>query len=354
MTTETQRWHADPALLARYLAGALDAVTGASVEQHVSRCESCRRSMGPLLEPGLVDGTWAGIRDAVERPPLPHSLRLARRCGLSEPTAVLLAGAASLRSAWLVGAFLSLSFATLAAYVSGGTALAPFLLIAPLAPVLGVAAAYGPRQDPLEALVATAPYGRTRLILLRTLAVLVSVLPVTALLGLAVPGPPSGSPPRGSGRPSRWCRCCWRWPASSAPGSRQRSCCSDGPPSWSPPRAAAWTRHGRSKPVSRASTSHSPWPPARSSRSGSASTRSGGWRCECHPGHGRALRRGQAVRPQARARRRRPHLRPRRDGAARSQRRRQDHAAAHRRHLDRRRRRRSGCSGATRTVPTRT
>ena len=189
MTTETQCWHADPELLARYLAGALDAVTGASVEQHVSRCESCRRSVGPLLDPRLVDRTWAGIRDAVERPPLPHSLRLARRCGLSEPTAVLLAGAASLRSAWLVGAFLSLSFATLAAYVSGGTALAPFLLVAPLAPVLGVAAAYGPRQDPLEALVATAPYGRTRLILLRTLAVLVSVLPVTALLGLAVPGP---------------------------------------------------------------------------------------------------------------------------------------------------------------------
>ena len=81
-------------------------------------------------------------------------------------------------------------FATLAAYASGGTALAPFLLAAPLAPVLGVAAAYGPRQDPLEALIATAPYGRTRLILLRTIGVLVSVLPVTVLLGLAVPGPP--------------------------------------------------------------------------------------------------------------------------------------------------------------------
>ena len=120
----------------------------------------------------------------------PTPMRLARRLGLPEPTAVLLASAASLRGAWLVGAFLSLSFATLAAYASDGTALAPFLLAAPLAPVLGVAAAYGPRQDPLEALVATAPYGRTRLILLRTIGVLVSVLPVTVLLGLAVPGPP--------------------------------------------------------------------------------------------------------------------------------------------------------------------
>ncbi len=190
MTTGTQGWHAGPALLSSYLAGDVDAVTGASVEQHVSRCETCRATVGLLLEPLLLEQTWTGIRDAVEGPALPFAVRLARRCGLSEPTAVLLASAASLRGAWLVGAFLSLSFATLAAYASGGTTLAPFLLAAPLAPVLGVAAAYGPRQDPLEALIATAPYGRTRLILLRTFGVLVSVLPVTVLLGLAVPGPP--------------------------------------------------------------------------------------------------------------------------------------------------------------------
>jgi hypothetical protein len=202
MTTGTQGWHADPALLSSYLAGDLDAITGASVEQHVNRCETCRTAVGQLLEPQLLDQTWAGIRDAVERPPLPYPLRLARWCGLREPTAVLLASAASLRGAWLVGAFLSLSFATLAAYASGGTALAPFLLAAPLTPVLGVAAAYGSRQDPLEALIATAPYGRTRLILVRTIAVLVSVLPVTVLLGLAVPGPP-------------WLAAAWLGPALS-------------------------------------------------------------------------------------------------------------------------------------------
>jgi hypothetical protein len=189
MTTRSEEWHADPALLSRYLAGALDAVFGASVEQHVSRCETCRATVRRLLEPQLLERTWAGIREGVERPNLPYPMRVARRLGLPEPTAVLLASAASLRGAWLVGAFLSLSFATLAASASGGRALAPFLLVAPLAPVLGVAAAYGPRRDPLESLVATAPYGRTRLILLRTIGVLVSVLPVTVLLGLAVPGP---------------------------------------------------------------------------------------------------------------------------------------------------------------------
>ncbi len=190
MITGTHGWHADPALLRSYLGGDVDAITGASLEQHVSRCETCRTAVGNLIEPQLLERTWAGIRDAVERPRQPYPLRVARRCGLPERTVVLLASAASLRGSWLLGAFLSLSFAALAAYASGGTALAPFLLVAPLAPVLGVAAAYGPRQDPLEVLIATAPYGRTRLILVRTIAVLVSVLPVTVLLGLAVPGPP--------------------------------------------------------------------------------------------------------------------------------------------------------------------
>lgn len=189
MTTGTNSWHADRGLLTAYVDGALDAVTAASVEQHVDRCPTCRTAVRPLLDPHLMERSWAGIRDVVQRPTMPLPLRFAQRLGLSEPTAVLLSAAASLRGAWLVGAFLSLSFATLAAYLSDGSLLAPFLLVAPLVPVLGVAVAYGPRQDPLEALVATAPYGRTRLILLRTVAVLLSVLPVTALLGLAVPGP---------------------------------------------------------------------------------------------------------------------------------------------------------------------
>ena len=131
MTTGNPGLARRPALLSSYLAGDLDAVTGASVEQHVSRCETCRAAVGPLLEPQVLERTWAGIRDAVERPALPFPCGSPGGCGLSEPTAVLLASAASLRGAWLVGAFLSLSFATLAAYASGGTALAPFLLAAP-------------------------------------------------------------------------------------------------------------------------------------------------------------------------------------------------------------------------------
>ena len=143
----------------------------------------------------------------------------------------------------------------------------------------GVAAAYGPRQDPLEALIATAPYGRTRLILLRTVGVLVSVLPVTVLLGLALPGPP-------------WLAAAWLGPALALVPVLLALAGFVGP------RAAATVvslvlgrrrarldacasrRPGRSRPHSRASTSGWPWPPVPSSRSGPAPTGSRGWRCE--------------------------------------------------------------------------
>jgi hypothetical protein len=185
----TQTWHADRQLLEAYVAGGLDAVNGASVEQHLTRCAGCRTAIRPLVDQYALDRAWVGIRDVVERPPLPLSVRLARRCGVSEPTAVLLAATASLRTAWVVSSLIALAFATLAVGMAGEDALAPFLLVAPMVPIVGVAAAYGPQHDPLETLVVTAPYGRTRLIMLRTLAVLVSVLPAAVVLGLFLPGP---------------------------------------------------------------------------------------------------------------------------------------------------------------------
>lgn len=185
----TTTWHVHDDLLAAYVAGQLDAVVGASVEQHLTRCADCRASTTPLVDPQLLARGWDAIRDTVQSPVLPLPVRLARRCGLPEPTAVLLAAATSLRTAWVVGSFVALGFATLAVMLAGGQLLAPFLLVAPLVPVIGVAAAYGPQQDPLETLVVTAPYGRTRLILVRTLAVLATVLPFTVLLGFFLPGP---------------------------------------------------------------------------------------------------------------------------------------------------------------------
>jgi hypothetical protein len=64
------------------------------------------------------------------------------------------------------------------------------LLVAPLIPMLGVAISYGDSESPFEALAVTSPYGRTKLIVVRTLAVIVTSVPAACLLGLALPGPP--------------------------------------------------------------------------------------------------------------------------------------------------------------------
>ena len=189
MPMTSQTWHADAELLSAYVGGELDAIHGASVEQHLTRCSECRTSIRPLVDQSALDRAWSGIRETVEATPLPLPIRIARRLGLPGPTAVLLAATASLRTAWLVSSVVALAFAAAAVVATGGEALAPFLLVAPMVPVVGVAAAYGPSQDPLETLVVTAPYGRTRLVLLRTVAVLVSVLPVAVAMGTLLPGP---------------------------------------------------------------------------------------------------------------------------------------------------------------------
>jgi hypothetical protein len=187
MTEHT--WHADERLLSAYVEGRLDTVLGASLERHVDRCSRCRTAIRPLSDLPALDRAWDGVRAAVESPRQPWLIRQARRLGLPEPTAVLLAATASLRVAWLSSAFVALGFSVVAAMLGGGSMLWPFLLVAPLMPVLGVAAAYGPSDDPFEALAVTAPYGRTRLLLIRALAVLVTSVPGACLLGLALPGP---------------------------------------------------------------------------------------------------------------------------------------------------------------------
>jgi len=185
----TQSWHASTELLDAYVAGALAAWEAASVEQHLNVCAGCRQAIGTQVPRADLDRAWDGVRSTVERPAPPLVIRWAQRLGLPEPTAVLLAAAAALRTAWLSSSVVALGFAAIAAQASGGTTLWPFLLVAPLVPVIGVAVSYGPATDSLESLIVTSPYGRTRLILVRTLAVLTTSLPVAVLIGLMMPGP---------------------------------------------------------------------------------------------------------------------------------------------------------------------
>lgn len=182
-------WHTDEHLLTAYVGGGLDALEGASVEQHLLACAECRSRVANVVDAADLARGWDRVQTALERPAQPATIRVARRLGLSEASSVLLAASASLRTAWLSSSVVALGFAFLATKFSDVETLWPFLLVAPLIPVLGVAASYGPSTDPLEGLIVTSPYGRGRLILLRTLGVLVTSLPVAFGLGLFLPGP---------------------------------------------------------------------------------------------------------------------------------------------------------------------
>jgi len=109
------------------------------------------------------------------------------RLGVSEPDALLVAVAPSLRASWLYGLAVTLGFVALSAAYGGSRGLALFLLVAPLVPVAGVAFAYGPDVDPSYEVGVAVPYSAARLLLLRTAAVLATCLPLVLLAALLVP-----------------------------------------------------------------------------------------------------------------------------------------------------------------------
>jgi hypothetical protein len=183
-------WHADPALLSAYLAGDVDYPVGASVEQHLLRCAECRGRLAerpPVVPLSLV---WDGIRETVEDPRPTAVERIACGLGLPDWEARLLAAAPSLTAAWIGSLAVSLAFAVLAAYYGDPQwAVVLFLLVAPLAPVAGVAVAYGPEGDPSHEAVAATPYPALRLVLLRSAAVLTTSVPLAVVGALLLPVP---------------------------------------------------------------------------------------------------------------------------------------------------------------------
>jgi len=185
----TRTWHLEPTVLEEYVDGRLDALAGASVEQHLLACADCRTAVAPLVRAPELDLVWDHVENAVLRPAQPLPIRAARALGLSEPASVLLTASASLRTAWVSSSVVALGFAVMASVVTSGGVLWPFLVVAPLIPAIGVAVSYDHSAESLEMLIATSPYGRHRLILARTLGVLVTSLPVAFLLSLLLPGP---------------------------------------------------------------------------------------------------------------------------------------------------------------------
>ena len=185
----TPTWHLDESTLRAYVDGHPLSVVGASVESHLLGCPDCREHLGELMSHTGVDRAWTAIRAHVEAPRPSVAERVLRGFGLSAESARLLVAVPAFRGAWLLGLFTVTLFASVAAVFAGEFGLTVFLVVAPLAPVAGVAASFGGDADPCHELATAAPYPATRMLMLRTAGVLATSLPVTLLAGLALPGP---------------------------------------------------------------------------------------------------------------------------------------------------------------------
>ena len=105
---------------------------------------------------------------------------------MSESDALVVTSAAALRAAWFAAVIGVLAFTVFGAIVAGD-GISFFLFGAPLIPVAGVAAIYGPSSDPAYELAVAAPYVMFRLVLLRTAAVLATSVPLVVGAGLLLP-----------------------------------------------------------------------------------------------------------------------------------------------------------------------
>ena len=184
-------WHVDRQLLGAYMAGTIDGVIAASVEQHILRCRACRAGLVAIPSPALgLDAVWGRVRDTIEVPEPTLVERIARRLRVPPADARLLAATPSLTPSWFAGLAAVVGLALVAATYGRGQSVALFLLVAPLVPLLGVAASFDPTLDPSHEVAAVTPYPNLRLLLLRATAVLATSLPVVAVTAALLPATP--------------------------------------------------------------------------------------------------------------------------------------------------------------------
>lgn len=179
-------WHVEPAALRSYTDGSLTATQQFSIEAHLLSCADCRSTLSTFVDRAPLARTWEAI-EAETVAPRPTAIeRGLVRLGVRDHNARLLAATPSLQRSWLlaVGAVLALAVGV-AHGAEGGYLL--FLAMAPMLPLAGIAAAFGPGIDPTYEIGLAAPLRSFSLLLLRAAAVLVSTLSLGIVAALFLP-----------------------------------------------------------------------------------------------------------------------------------------------------------------------
>lgn len=179
-------WHASPALMERYSRGDVSDAAAYSVEAHLVSCADCRELIAGQVEPTRVDAVWHGILDELDAPRPGLVERFLLRLRVPDHMARLLAATPSLRLSWLLALVATLTFAVAAAHIGPGDG-ALFLVVAPLLPVAGVAAAYGRAFDPAAAVSTATPAAGVHLVAVRSAAVLTTTVGLSLIAAAALP-----------------------------------------------------------------------------------------------------------------------------------------------------------------------
>lgn len=199
-------WHAGEDLLTGYATGTIEPVVGWSVEAHLTRCGQCRAALSAQVDPRRLARNRSVLLVRTALPDAGRTRRLLRHCGIPDHLLRLVAATPSLRRSWLLSVIGVLAVVTGEAaavrfgWIRGSGIgrvgrhpdpefLVPFLLVAPLLVLAGVAAAFLPMFDPAHRLAAAAPFSGFTLLLARAVSALGAALVLVAVAAFVVPGP---------------------------------------------------------------------------------------------------------------------------------------------------------------------
>ena len=181
-------WHAPPSLLARFVSDpvGLDDVTAASVESHLVACTGCRATLAAAASSSDVADSWDAIADRIDRPRPSVVEWFLDRLGVGGGFARLIGATPSLQLAGLAAiAGLAAAAAILSRHAEAS---GPFLVLAPLVPLAGVAATFAPAADPAGETGVATPLHGAGLALRRASVVVGAAFFLLALAGAGLPG----------------------------------------------------------------------------------------------------------------------------------------------------------------------
>jgi hypothetical protein len=175
-------WHVEDSHLDAFRDGSIGRTHAASIEAHLVSCSRCRHALAAGGGAGALerrDRIWTRIADEVDRPgPTARFGSVWARSTVGSPP---LAGAAA------VALLLTLAVPLLADAASTRAGVAALLAFAPLAPLLGVVAAFRPASDPAGEITLATPVATMRLVLVRTMVVTIASIPVGLLVAFLMP-----------------------------------------------------------------------------------------------------------------------------------------------------------------------